>query len=86
MGTLTTQQIARWKHDGFLSPFPLLNATELKECREGLPMLAIDIYQYFQSLRERVNERPKVTAVSAVNAKLPGSDAAQGKPEKKKLH
>lgn len=36
MGTLTTQQIARWKHDGFLSPFPLLNATELKECREGL--------------------------------------------------
>ena len=58
----------------------------LKECREDLPMLAIDIYQYFQSLRGRVNERPKVTAVSAVSAKLPGSDAAQAKPEKKKLH
>lgn len=52
----------------------------LKECREDLPMLAIDIYQYFQSLRERVNERPKVTA------KHPGTDAAQAKPEKKKLH
>jgi non-haem Fe2+, alpha-ketoglutarate-dependent halogenase len=36
MGTLTPEQIARWKHDGFLSPFPLLNAAELKECRDGL--------------------------------------------------
>ena len=52
----------------------------LKECREDLPMLAIDIYQYFQPLRERVNERPKVTV------KLPGSDAAQTKPAKKNLH
>ena len=52
----------------------------LKECREDLPMLAIDIYQYFQSVRECVNERPKVTA------KQPGSAAAQAKPEKKKLH
>ncbi len=36
MGTLTSEQIARWKHDGFLSPFPLLNEAELKECRDGL--------------------------------------------------
>lgn len=48
----------------------------LKECREDLPMLAIDVYKYFQSLRER----PKVTA------KNPGSDAAQPKPAGKKLH
>lgn len=48
----------------------------LKECREDLPMLAIDVYKYFQSLRER----PKVTA------KNPGSAAAQAKPVKKKLH
>ena len=48
----------------------------LSECREDLPMLAVDIYKYFQSLRER----PKVTA------KNPGSDAAQEKPSKKKLH
>ena len=48
----------------------------LKECREDLPMLAIDIYKYFQSLRTR----PKVTA------KNPGSAAAQTKPSTKKLH
>ena len=48
----------------------------LKECREDLPMLAIDIYKYFQSLRTR----PKVTA------KNPGSEAAQTKPATKKLH
>jgi uncharacterized protein len=45
----------------------------LKECREDLPMLAVDIYKYFRALRAR----PTVTA------KHPGSDAAQGK---KKLH
>jgi yecA family protein len=48
----------------------------LKECREDLPMLAIDIYKYFRSLRDR----PKVTA------KNPGSGAAQTKPATKKLH
>lgn len=48
----------------------------LKECREDLPTLAIDIYKYFQSLRDR----PKVTA------RHPGSSTAQAKPEKKKLH
>ena len=56
----------------------------LKECREDLPMLAVDIYKYFQSLRERgntrTNERPSVTA------KNPGSGEAQAKPAKKKLH
>ncbi len=34
--TLSEEQITRWRHDGFLSPFPLLNAAELKECRDGL--------------------------------------------------
>ncbi len=48
----------------------------LAECREDLPMLAIDIYNYFQTLRKR----PKVTT------KNPGSQAAQAKPVKKKLH
>ena len=48
----------------------------LIECREDLPMLAVEIYQYFQSLRDR----PTVTA------KNPGSAAAQAKPAKKKLH
>ena len=56
----------------------------LAECREDLPMLAVDIYKYFQSLRERghtrSNERPSVTA------KNPGSAEAQAKPAKKKLH
>jgi uncharacterized protein len=48
----------------------------LEECRADLPMLAIDIYKYFQALRHR----PKVTA------KNPGSGAAEAKPAKKKLH
>lgn len=56
----------------------------LEECREDLPMLAVDIYKYFLSLRERgntrTNERPSVTA------KNPGSGEAQAKPSKKKLH
>ncbi len=33
---LPPEQIARWRHDGFLSPFPLLDAAQLKECRDGL--------------------------------------------------
>jgi hypothetical protein len=36
MSTLTPEQIARWRHNGFLSPFPLLDAAELQECRDGL--------------------------------------------------
>lgn len=48
----------------------------LIECREDLPMLAVEIYKYFQSLRDR----PTVTT------KHPGSAAAQAKPAKKKLH
>ena len=48
----------------------------LKECREDLPMLAVQIYQYFQSLRER----PKATV------KHPGTAATHQAVEKKKLH
>ena len=48
----------------------------LQECREDLPMLAVDIYKYFQSLRTR----PKVTA------KNPGSESVQSEAAKKKLH
>ncbi len=48
----------------------------LKECRDDLPMLAVDIYQYFQSLRDR----PKVTA------RHPGSAAVAADSSKKKLH
>ena len=51
-------------------------AALLAECREDLPMLAVDIYNYFQTLRKR----PQVTA------KNPGSGAAQVTPAKKKLH
>ena len=36
MSALSDEQIARWRHDGFLSPFPLLSAAELQECRDGL--------------------------------------------------
>ena len=52
----------------------------LEECRKDLPMLVIDIYKYFQSLRDRITARPKVTT------KNPGTAAAQDKPAKNKLH
>jgi hypothetical protein len=48
----------------------------MTECREDLPMLISDIYKFFEAVRNR----PKVTR------KHPGSDAAQGKPAKDKLH
>ena len=36
MSRLSPEQVARWKHDGFLSPFPLLDARELEACRQGV--------------------------------------------------
>jgi tripartite-type tricarboxylate transporter receptor subunit TctC len=36
MGTLSADKIAQWKHDGFLSPFPLLDEEELQACRQGV--------------------------------------------------
>ncbi|MBM3344759.1 MAG: phytanoyl-CoA dioxygenase family protein [Betaproteobacteria bacterium] len=36
MSRLSPQQIARWRYDGFLSPFPLLTAAQLAKCRDGL--------------------------------------------------
>jgi ectoine hydroxylase-related dioxygenase (phytanoyl-CoA dioxygenase family) len=36
MKALSESQVARWRRDGFLSPFPLLDAQELQACREGL--------------------------------------------------
>jgi hypothetical protein len=34
--TLTEAQIARYRHDGYLFPFPALSTAELDECRAGL--------------------------------------------------
>jgi ectoine hydroxylase-related dioxygenase (phytanoyl-CoA dioxygenase family) len=36
MPRLSTQQVEQWCRDGFLSPIPLLDARELRECRDGL--------------------------------------------------
>ena len=36
MGTLSANQVAQWKYDGFLSPFPLLDEAELEACRQGV--------------------------------------------------
>jgi hypothetical protein len=36
MKALSDEQVGRWRRDGFLSPFPLLDAAELEACREGL--------------------------------------------------
>jgi non-heme Fe2+,alpha-ketoglutarate-dependent halogenase len=36
MGALTAEKIRQWTHDGFLSPFPLLDESELETCRAGV--------------------------------------------------
>src|SRR5690349_16519161 len=36
MGGLPADQVAQWRQDGFLSPFPLLDAAGLQACREGV--------------------------------------------------
>jgi non-heme Fe2+,alpha-ketoglutarate-dependent halogenase len=36
MGALPADKVAQWKHDGFLSPFPMLDAAELEACRQGV--------------------------------------------------
>lgn len=36
MPHLTNEQIARWKYDGFMSPFPLLDEAGLAEARAGV--------------------------------------------------
>lgn len=36
MKVLSEEQVGRWRRDGFLSPFPLLNAEELQTSRDGL--------------------------------------------------
>jgi hypothetical protein len=36
MGTLPVAKVTQWKHDGFLSPFPLLDEQELKACQQGV--------------------------------------------------
>ena len=36
MGALPEDKVAQWKHDGFLSPFPMLDGEELGACRQGL--------------------------------------------------
>jgi non-haem Fe2+, alpha-ketoglutarate-dependent halogenase len=39
MPHLTNDQIARWKYDGFMSPFPLLDEAGLAEARAGVARL-----------------------------------------------
>lgn len=36
MGALPADKVTQWKHDGFLSPFPMLDAAELEACRQGV--------------------------------------------------
>src|SRR5262245_43420450 len=36
MNVLSQEQVARWRRDGFLSPFPLLDTAEIQTCRDGL--------------------------------------------------
>ena len=36
MGTLPAAAVEQWRHNGFLSPFPLLDEDELRACRQGV--------------------------------------------------
>jgi non-heme Fe2+,alpha-ketoglutarate-dependent halogenase len=36
MGTLPADKVRQWKHDGYLSPFLLLDEEELQACRQGV--------------------------------------------------
>lgn len=36
MGALPADKVTQWKHDGFLSPFPMLDGEELEACRQGV--------------------------------------------------
>ena len=36
MGPLTSDQVASWRRDGFLTPFPLLGESEVEACLDGL--------------------------------------------------
>ncbi|MGH7043032.1 MAG: phytanoyl-CoA dioxygenase family protein [Acetobacteraceae bacterium] len=36
MNILSEDQVSRWRRNGFLSPFPLLDTAELQACRDGL--------------------------------------------------
>ena len=48
----------------------------LKECREDLPMLAVDIYQYFQTLRDRPKAKRAASEATKAGSAL----------DKNKLH
>lgn len=48
MTTLTDTQVAAWRRDGYLFPFPLLNEDERRECLDGLA-------RFERFLGERVN-------------------------------
>jgi non-haem Fe2+, alpha-ketoglutarate-dependent halogenase len=46
---LSPDQVAQWKRDGFLSPFPFLDAQELKACQQG-------VERYEKWLGSRIND------------------------------
>lgn len=53
MGALPADKIVQWKHDGFLSPFPMLDAEELQACRQG-------VARYEAWLGSPVNAHPEM--------------------------
>ena len=51
MNALAMDQIAQWKFDGFLSPFPFLDAEELQSCLGG-------VQRFETRLGSRINAHP----------------------------
>jgi ectoine hydroxylase-related dioxygenase (phytanoyl-CoA dioxygenase family) len=53
MGMLPADKVSQWKHDGFLSPFPLLDAQELEACQQG-------VARYEKWLGAPINAHPEM--------------------------
>ena len=53
MRGLSEEQVARWRHNGFLAPFPLLSAEEVQACRDG-------VQRFEEWLGGRINAMPEM--------------------------
>ena len=53
MRGLSEEQVVRWRHNGFLAPFPLLSAEEVQACRDG-------VQRFEEWLGGRINALPEM--------------------------
>ena len=82
MSVLTQTQLAQWRYNGFLSPFPLLDADELKTCRDGLATLkrresTCRAAAYLNQWLERTAGQRRWPGPSALRLLSPAGEAQQ---------